>query len=65
VTGGDLWNVLTSREERLRRAAELFAWVRSGVLRADVSAVFPLARGADAHRLLESRTSTGKILLRP
>jgi len=63
LTGGDLWNVLTDREERIRRAAALFEWVRSGQLQVEPPRTFPLEQGAEAHRLIESRQSTGKILL--
>ncbi len=65
LTGGDLWNVLTSHAERIRRAAELFAWVRSGALKVRIAARFPLAEGAKAHAFLESRASSGKVLLIP
>jgi NADPH2:quinone reductase len=63
ITGGDLWNVLTGREERVRRAGELFQWVRSGKLEMRIAARFPLAEGAKAHTFLESRGSIGKVLL--
>jgi NADPH2:quinone reductase len=65
LTGGDLWNVLTSREERLRRTAELFSWIANGSVRITIAGVFPLAEGAEAHRRLESRATLGKLLLRP
>jgi NADPH2:quinone reductase len=65
LTGGDLWNVLSSRAERIKRSEELFGWVRTRVVGVEVSRVFPLAEGAAAHRLLESRKTTGKILLHP
>ncbi|MCC3153117.1 quinone oxidoreductase [Hymenobacter sp. BT770] len=65
LTGGDLWNYLTSREERTARANVLFDLLRNGQLTASIGAAFPLAEGAEAHRLLESRKSTGKILLLP
>jgi NADPH2:quinone reductase len=65
LTGGDLWNVLRSAEERRSRAAELFAWVREGSLKVHVAARFPLAEGAAAHAFLESRQSSGKVLLVP
>ena len=65
LTGGDLWNHLTSRIERETRAAALFELMRAGQLTASIGATFPLAEGAAAHRLLESRMSTGKILLLP
>jgi NADPH:quinone reductase len=65
LTGGDLWNVLTTREERVRRAGELFAWVRNGALRVHVGGTFALADGRRAHEALEGRGTTGKLLLIP
>jgi NADPH2:quinone reductase len=65
LTGGDLWNVLRSAEERRGRAAELFTWVREGSLKVHIAARFPLAEGAAAHAFLESRQSSGKVLLLP
>ena len=65
ITGGDLWNVLDSGEERVRRAGELFEWVRAGKLRLRIAARFPLAEGGKAHAFLESRASIGKVLLIP
>ncbi|HEX4497570.1 MAG TPA: zinc-binding dehydrogenase, partial [Thermoanaerobaculia bacterium] len=65
LTGGDLWNVLRTAEDRRSRAAELFGWVRSGSLKVQIAARFPLAEGAAAHALLESRRSSGKVLLIP
>ena len=43
----------------------LFRALRTGVLRPGVPTTFPLARAADAHRALESRRSTGAIVLLP
>lgn len=65
LTGGDLWNVLTSREERIRRTTELFGWIREGQLLVEVGARFALADGAEAHTYLASRRSIGKVLLIP
>jgi NADPH2:quinone reductase len=65
LTGGDLWNVLRTAEDRRSRAAELFGWVRDGRLRVQIAARFPLAEGAAAHALLESRRTAGKVLLIP
>ena len=65
VTGGDLWNVLKSGEERASRARELFQWVESGSLTVTISARFPLGEGAAAHAHLEGRASIGKVLLLP
>lgn len=65
LTGGDLWNVLTSREERVKRSGELFEWIQRGQLKISDPTLFPLCEGAKAHELIESRKSTGKILLIP
>jgi NADPH2:quinone reductase len=47
------------------RAGELFGWVSSGSLRVRIGARFPLAKAAEAHRALEGRHTTGKVLLLP
>ncbi len=65
ITGGDLWNVLTSASERQKRADELFAWARDGALAVNIARRFPLSEGGEAHRFLESRQSIGKVLLLP
>ncbi len=65
LTGGDLWNVLTSADERRRRANELFGWVRDGSLKVHIDSQFKLAEGSLAHARLESRASSGKVLLIP
>lgn len=63
LTGGDLWNVLTSASIRRERAAELFAQILAGQLRPNIAASFPLGDGAQAHAYLESREAIGKVLL--
>jgi NADPH2:quinone reductase len=65
LTGGDLWNHITTRQERLERSEALFTYLREGRLQLETPATFPLSEGIEAHRLLESRASTGKILLIP
>lgn len=65
LTGGDLWNHVTSRADRIRRANALFEEIRKGRLHLEEPKRFALSEGAEAHRLLESRRSTGKILLIP
>lgn len=59
LSGADLWNVLTSRQARRERARALF----DAKLNVHVSRTFTLAEGADAHRFLESRQSTGKVVM--
>ena len=65
LSGGDLWNVLTSADARRTRSAELFDWVRSGRLHVAIAARYPLAQGAAAHEFLEGRNAVGKVLLVP
>ena len=65
LTGGDLWNVLTSLEQRIARSSELFGWMAEGQVRVSKPTTFSLQDGQEAHRYLESRKSTGKILLIP
>ncbi|KRF37998.1 quinone oxidoreductase family protein [Paenibacillus sp. Soil787] len=65
LTGGDLWNHVISLQNRIERSNELFDALRRGVIQIESFTCFPLKEGAEAHRLLESRKSTGKILLIP
>ena len=55
---------MNSREEILHRANAVFAGLREGWLNIHIHKVLPLAVAALAHRLLESRESMGKIILR-
>jgi NADPH:quinone reductase len=65
ITGGDLWNVLRTAEDRRSRSAELFARIRAGTLKVAIDARYALADGAAAHAHLESRRALGKVLLIP
>jgi NADPH2:quinone reductase len=52
--------------ERLsHHSAQLFDWVREGKLKVNIARRYPLAEAAQAHRDLESRRTTGKLLLIP
>jgi NADPH2:quinone reductase len=42
----------------------LFAWIGRGELAVRIGAEFPLSDVAEAHRALEGRRTTGKVLLR-
>ncbi|MFE2942982.1 quinone oxidoreductase family protein [Streptomyces sp. NPDC059255] len=46
-----------------RRADDVFAWVREGLLTVPAGTRFGLDEAATAHRAIESRTTTGKLLL--
>jgi NADPH2:quinone reductase len=54
----------TQTEDELRsRTADLFRWLAAGELRVHIGATFPLAEAAAAQSALESRGTTGKVLL--
>ena len=55
----------TDRRELEQRAGEIFDWLQSGRLRLRMESEFPLQDAAEAHRALEGRQTTGKILLIP
>jgi NADPH2:quinone reductase len=48
-----------------RRASDLFSWIADGLLRVRICHRLPLVQAAEAHRLLEGRQTTGKVLLIP
>jgi NADPH:quinone reductase len=52
-------------EELRSRASDLFGWIREGRLSVRIFRELPLANAAEAHRLLESRQTSGKLLLIP
>ena len=55
----------TTRAEILDRAGDVLQWIGVGKLIIRIGATLPLSRAAEAHRLLASRQTTGKILLIP
>jgi NADPH2:quinone reductase len=65
LTGGDLWNVLRTSDDRRSRSSALFDAVRDGRLNVRIDSRFPLSEGAAAHAHLESRRVLGKVLLIP
>jgi NADPH2:quinone reductase len=65
LTGGDLWSYLKSKEERIKRANQLFDWIIEGKITLSTPTSFKLSEGKKAHDYLESRKSTGKIILIP
>lgn len=65
VTRPSLGHFLRTPEERAWRYGELFEAIAAGRLDVRIGARFPLAAAADAHRALEGRATTGKVLLLP
>ncbi|HEY0119537.1 MAG TPA: quinone oxidoreductase [Cellulomonas sp.] len=64
VTRPSIGAYARTRDELEWRAGEIFDLVATGRLHVRVGARFALAQAADAHRALESRGTTGKVLLR-
>jgi NADPH2:quinone reductase len=65
LTRPGLPKYIATREELLGRAADLFRWIEAGELKLNIDRVLPLDGAADAHRALEGRATTGKLLLAP
>lgn len=65
LTRPSLGDYTATREELLGRANEVLHWVNSGELKLHIGLTLPLAEAAEAHRQLEGRQTTGKILLMP
>jgi NADPH2:quinone reductase len=56
---------IAAREELLQRAGEVLGWIKDGKIKLRIEHQFPLAQAAEAHKALEGRKTTGKILLIP
>jgi NADPH2:quinone reductase len=65
LTRPSLAHYLLTREELLWRAGDVLGWVASGKLKLRIHRAYPLAEAAAAHRDLEGRKTTGKLLLIP
>jgi NADPH2:quinone reductase len=56
---------IATREELLARADDVLGWIKGGKLNVRIGRELPLADAAEAHRQLEARKTTGKVLLIP
>ena len=65
ITRPTLAHYVATREELEWRAAEIFDAAARGTLDVHIGARYELAEAADAHRALEGRATTGKVLLIP
>ncbi|MBO0450989.1 MULTISPECIES: zinc-binding dehydrogenase [Enterococcus] len=65
ILTGDLWDYLTSYEERKVRSERLFSYFAKGKIEISEPTVFSLHDGKKAHEFLETGKSIGKILLKP
>jgi NADPH2:quinone reductase len=60
-----LSHYVLEREELEWRATEILGWIADGRLKLRIERTWPLSEAAEAHRALEGRQTTGKILLIP
>jgi NADPH2:quinone reductase len=65
ITRPTLKDYTATREELLQRAGDVLGWVADGSLKLRLEHSYALADAAQAHRDLESRKTTGKLLLIP
>ena len=65
LTRPSLAHYTADREELLWRAEDVLSWIGEGKLRLRIDRELPLRDAAEAHRLLESRATKGKLLLLP
>ena len=65
LTRPSLTHYIAAREELMQRASDVLGWIAEGKLRLSIGLELPLADAAEAHRALEGRKTTGKVLLVP
>jgi NADPH2:quinone reductase len=65
LTRPKLQDYTATRADFMQRAGDVVGWVSEGKLKVRIWRDFPLQHADDAHRALESRITTGKLLLVP
>lgn len=65
ITRPTLKDYIATREDLEARAGDVFRGVADGSLKLRIDHTYPLAEAAQAHRDLESRRTTGKLILIP
>jgi NADPH:quinone reductase len=65
LTRPSLAQYTATREELMWRAESLLSWIGQGNLDVRIGGTYPLSDAADAHRDLEGRKTTGKLILIP
>jgi NADPH2:quinone reductase len=65
LTRPSLPNYISDPAELQWRASDIFNWIATGRLKVRIHKVYPLCEAAQAHRDLEARKTTGKLLLKP
>jgi NADPH:quinone reductase len=65
VTRPTLKDYVATRADLMARAADVLNGIATGTLKLRMEHTYPLADAAQAHRDIESRSTTGKLLLVP
>ncbi len=65
LTRPSLANYVSDPADLQWRSSDIFHWIAAGRLRINIYKTYPLAEAATAHRDLEGRKTTGKLLLKP
>ncbi|HYK41557.1 MAG TPA: quinone oxidoreductase [Thermoanaerobaculia bacterium] len=65
LTRPTLFHYVAKRQELLERSGEVLGAIARGELDVKIFREIPLAEAAEAHRLLEARKTTGKLILIP
>lgn len=65
LTRPGIGHYIATRAELMQRAGDVLQWVAEGALDVRIGREFALAEAAEAHRELEGRLTTGKVLLIP
>jgi len=65
LTRPSLGNYISDPAELKWRSSDLFQWIAQGKLKLKIHQIYKLADAAQAHRDLEGRKTTGKLLLKP
>jgi NADPH2:quinone reductase len=63
LTRPSLGHYIITADELQERAGAVFGMIRTGKLKLRIEHVYPLAEAPQAHRDLEGRKTTGKLLL--
>jgi NADPH2:quinone reductase len=63
LTRPSMAHYTTTRDELLWRSGDVLRWISEGSLKVRVHRVYPLRDAAEAHRALEARQTSGKVLL--
>jgi len=63
ITRPTLKDHIATPDELDKRSSDIFSWIADGSLKVRIGHTYPLAEAAQAHRDLEARKTTGKVLL--